>query len=228
MHRLSMAAIVAASMGMAGACAAQSQTGEDLDVTVEPGEGHHVYAYSFGGHGLSDLDRDGDGKVSREEFMAERAEDFDEFDENKDGYIEDEEFESFVERKVDRAMRRVKLRTEHKMAQLSERLNELGDRLQLRLGDLEHMKLDLGPAFSGFRFRFDGPDSAEMIKRLDKNGDGTLSREEFEARPKDPFDFLDKNGDGELSEEELENAPGHFMPRPFIYRFGEFDGDDDN
>jgi hypothetical protein len=58
-----------------------------------------------------------------------------------------------------------------------------------------------------------------MIKRLDKDGDGKLSKEEFAAGPmaerfKDEperldrvFGALDKDGDGKLSKEELAAAP---------------------
>lgn len=52
----------------------------------------------------------------------------------------------------------------------------------------------------------------EMFKKLDKNGDGSISKEEFLASPgakKDPakaeerFKKLDKNGDGKLSLDEF-------------------------
>jgi hypothetical protein len=48
-----------------------------------------------------------------------------------------------------------------------------------------------------------------FVRRLDKNGDGKVSRKEFDGPP-DQFDFLDRNHDGFLSEDE---APRH-PPRP--------------
>ena len=45
-----------------------------------------------------------------------------------------------------------------------------------------------------------------FVNRLDKNGDGKVSRDEFDG-PKDHFSHLDKNGDGYLSEDEAPSGP---------------------
>jgi hypothetical protein len=48
-----------------------------------------------------------------------------------------------------------------------------------------------------------------FIERLDKNGDGQVSRHEFDG-PKDRFGFHDQDGDGYLTEKELQiNPPPH-------------------
>lgn len=55
-------------------------------------------------------------------------------------------------------------------------------------------------------------DSRKLFKRLDKNGDAKLERDEFPAsRAKDAFVFLDQNGDGSVSPDEL--APIVEMPK---------------
>lgn len=57
------------------------------------------------------------------------------------------------------------------------------------------------------------PNPAEMIRRLDKDGDSRISREEAADIPADRFDRMDKDGDGSLTLTEL-NAPR--PPRPAV------------
>ncbi len=53
------------------------------------------------------------------------------------------------------------------------------------------------------------PDMKQVFKKKDKDGDGSLSKEEFVGKAKDAtkaeavFAKKDKNGDGKLSEEEF-------------------------
>lgn len=57
---------------------------------------------------------------------------------------------------------------------------------------------------------------SRFIERLDRNGDGKVSRSEFDG-PKDRFDYHDENRDGYLSEEEAPKGPpprGSRLPRP--------------
>ena len=50
------------------------------------------------------------------------------------------------------------------------------------------------------------PPSGGFVERLDKNGDGRVSKREFDG-PAHHFDRLDKNGDGFLSEDEAPKGP---------------------
>ncbi|MBC8373749.1 MAG: hypothetical protein H8E53_09170, partial [Planctomycetes bacterium] len=61
------------------------------------------------------------------------------------------------------------------------------------------------------RRRGDGRPS--FVKSLDKNGDGKVSKSEFDG-PAGHFNQLDKNGDGYLSEKEAPRLPppGHRDP----------------
>ena len=45
-----------------------------------------------------------------------------------------------------------------------------------------------------------------MLARLDANGDGVITREEFLSRPMRMFDRLDMNGDGRITREEMAKA----------------------
>ncbi|GHC57746.1 hypothetical protein [Ulvibacter litoralis] len=51
------------------------------------------------------------------------------------------------------------------------------------------------------------PSAEELLKQMDKDEDGLLSKEEIKGPLKDDFDKVDSNEDGFLSKEELEKAP---------------------
>lgn len=51
------------------------------------------------------------------------------------------------------------------------------------------------------------PTVEQLMKDLDEDEDGKLSKEEVKGRLKEDFDKIDANEDGFLSEEELEKAP---------------------
>lgn len=51
------------------------------------------------------------------------------------------------------------------------------------------------------------PTIAELIKKLDSNEDGKLSKSEVKRPLEKDFAKIDTNEDGYLSKEELENAP---------------------
>lgn len=51
---------------------------------------------------------------------------------------------------------------------------------------------------------------AELLKRLDKNGDGKLSKEEAPERLQQNWDRLDRNGDGFISADEIPQS----LPKP--------------
>ncbi|MCP4265075.1 MAG: hypothetical protein GY777_05790 [Candidatus Brocadiaceae bacterium] len=60
------------------------------------------------------------------------------------------------------------------------------------------------------------PGRNRFVERLDRDGDGKVSRSEFDG-PKDRFGFHDKNNDGYLSEDEAPKGPpprGGRPPRP--------------
>ena len=58
----------------------------------------------------------------------------------------------------------------------------------------------------GGRARFDRPAKPNLTARFDQNGDGTVSRQEWNDR----FSRLDKNNDGRLSRSEIEDL----LPSP--------------
>ena len=57
---------------------------------------------------------------------------------------------------------------------------------------------------------------AKMFARLDADGNGTVSKEEFEDRPMPMFDRMDDDGDGVVMIEEFEDGP---MMRKEVRRY---------
>jgi Ca2+-binding EF-hand superfamily protein len=95
-------------------------------------------------------DTNHDGVVSREEFLAARAAQFDRFDSNHDGYLDSADAAALPE--------------------------SMGRMFQL------------------------------MQRIADKDGDGRVSRDEFNAMPARGFDRMDANGDGVLEPDEMQRA----------------------
>lgn len=63
-------------------------------------------------------------------------------------------------------------------------------------------------AQSGKRVNVKKPRSFEhLIKDMDANDDGKLSKEELKSPLKDDFSMVDTNDDGFITEEELKKAP---------------------
>ncbi|MBK8175532.1 MAG: EF-hand domain-containing protein [Rhodospirillales bacterium] len=46
-----------------------------------------------------------------------------------------------------------------------------------------------------------------MLERFDTNGDGKITKEEFETQRNERFASMDKNGDGQISLDEFQSAP---------------------
>lgn len=63
-------------------------------------------------------------------------------------------------------------------------------------------------------------DSADGPGRLDADGDGQVTREEFAAPLNDAFARMDKDGDGRLSPEELASDRGSGDANVIVRRFG--------
>ncbi len=156
---------------------------------------------SGAGSALKKLDRNGDGKITRDELagpgrrptVAEPAatrpaattlpDRFKELDKNNDGKISKEE--------------------------APERLREFFDRVDTNgNGFLEPEELQ---RLAGPRPMAGNP--ADMLKELDKNGDGKLSKEELPERMREFFERLDADNSGFVELEELRRI-GQGRPNP--------------
>ena len=73
-------------------------------------------------------------------------------------------------------------------------------------GPKVQMKADLRSRRLGGQGNSQGPSGADFIRRLDKDGDGKVSRSEFDG-PANHFRQLDRSNDGYLSETEAPQGP---------------------
>ena len=175
---------------------------------------------------LDEADTDGDGQVSRQEYLADPGRDFDELDKNGDGFIDREERGGsalIIRRSVDwdNAIVAPMIRLEGTFdgrffEELDEQLADLDARIEKALKraersrqrmerefDLRDFELRI-PSFDhgsfAFRWRNDG-----LMEHWDKNEDGQITREEFSEKRDRLFDRLDDNEDGVLDEDELDD-----------------------
>lgn len=131
------------------------------------------------------LDGNGDGRISADEYLARRKAAFDRIDENKDGNIDkaefDKAFEGFRNRMRARMMR-------HREARRMR--GDRGHRMQRR-HHRGHARMMRGRG-------------AE--RRMDLNGDGKVTRVEFETLGQIRFLRLDRDNDGAISKDEARMA----------------------
>ncbi|OWK37836.1 hypothetical protein FRUB_06956 [Fimbriiglobus ruber] len=158
---------------------------------------------------IKDHDKNGDGKLSKDELPADMRDEFDKIDANKDGFLTADELTKHA------AM----------MSQQAPQLVEFvffaidsGEDEQVTLQDLQRTydtlrKMDKDNSgklsaeeFKAFRHQRKEERINNFIQRLDKNGDGKISRDEARGMWADNFSQLDKNGDGFIDRQELEAA----------------------
>jgi len=167
MNKLIIGAALAGTLACGIALAAQSS-----GPPARPDDSKRVAGW-LAHHG----DKNGDGAVSRDEFLAQAAARFAEMDANKDGKISADEAKAAIR------SHRGKFTGEHGGRH---RRGEYGEGAMPPPG---------GPG---------GP--ASILERLDVNKDGKISRAEFNAPNDRRFDLLDTNKDGVIDQSELAAA----------------------
>lgn len=118
-----------------------------------------------GGHFIENWDQDGDGAVSAAEIAEKRANVFASFDANEDGVLDAEEYALFDEARAN-------------------------DQAQMGGGHGKGKNGPEAPMERGFN---------------DTNGDGLVSAEEWAAASPMMFAQLDKNGDGTVTTDDFGN-----------------------
>ncbi len=158
---------------------------------------------------IKDFDKNGDGKLSKDEAPENLREHFAAIDANKDGQISRDELQQYADRMAQARPRAVEMLyvvvDEH--AEGAPTVQELQQAYDLlRRFDKNHNgKID-PQAVAAYRQqrckeRFD-----TIIKDLDKNHDGKISKSEARGLLADDFDQLDTNKDGFIDRQELEKA----------------------
>ncbi|MGD8326928.1 MAG: EF-hand domain-containing protein [Sphingomonadales bacterium] len=113
-------------------------------------------------HGMMKMDTDGDGAVSRDEFLAHHKSRFAKVDTDGDGVISDEE------KQAAREAHKAKMAEHH--AKMQERRKKHHEEMKARYDANKDGKLDASEREAMASDRF---------SKMDKNGDGVLSADEM-------------------------------------------------
>ena len=162
------------------------------------------------------MDKDGDGKISREEWTGP-SEAFDRMDRDKSGTIEKTEARGRGQRGGGRGGRgggrriltaeQIGERFQQMDANLDGKItedefrNERQGRFMMRMDKDEDGAISADEFKSGF-MEMQKRTMESMFRRFDRDGDGKVSADEFPGS-EDRFNQMDRNGDGFLSPEDL-------------------------
>lgn len=175
------------------------------------------------------LDANGDGKVTKDDFVARARERFAERDFNGDGVISRDDLPAFARAGDDRAGdidadddgdgdqaggradgdQRFEGRRGHRgWRKGSMKLDDAVERAERRFERLDSDKngqIDDADVAPRMKERTDFAQQM-MLRRFDKDRDGKVTRDEFLARPKQRFATLDLDGDGKITAADM--SPG--------------------
>jgi Ca2+-binding EF-hand superfamily protein len=169
---------------------------------------------------LKDADKNGDGKLSKEEAPGPLKEHFDKVDANKDGFADAGELRKAIQVVMRQAI----------LKNLGEQLKKADKNGDGKLS-LDEVPEQFRPAFDRIDTNSDGfVDKKEVgqalakigeavlttvqkFKEADKNGDGKLSKQEAPEPLKANFDKVDANQDGFVDGQEVMRALGEVIKR---------------
>jgi Ca2+-binding EF-hand superfamily protein len=157
---------------------------------------------------IKDHDKNGDGKLSKDELPKSAQDDFAQIDTNKDGSITKDELQqhaSLMARQrpqlvevifysIDFPEERV---TTKELQTAYDELRKLDKNMDGKIDDSE---------IKAFQEQRKKERIDSIFSALDKNNDGKISKDEARGLWADNFAQLDKNGDGALDRQEVEAA----------------------
>lgn len=183
------AATGAAAIVAAGALSAAAQTAPTGPQGTPAPDGHMMMMMMH--HHLAEMDKNHDGYITRDEFLARPAELFARFDTNGDGRLSREELAA--------------AHREHKACK------------QQGPGDAAARDVPCGAMGAMHGMGGHGEHMAMMrrhMDRLDTDHDGRISFAELEAPLRRHFEMMDKNKDGFIEKDEL--PAGHMAAEKHV------------
>ncbi len=161
-------------------------------------------------------DKDGDGKISREEYPAEARIKFEDADANKDGFLDLFELTAGIEKQMGRGDQEGRGEEGERLKRMFKEMDPDGDgrvtREEWKGPEAFFDRLDADKdgvitkdevRAAGERMGKEGGRMGQaLFKRADMDGDGRISRTEWTLRP-ELFDRLDANGDGFIDPQEI-------------------------
>jgi Ca2+-binding EF-hand superfamily protein len=158
---------------------------------------------------IKDHDKNGDGKLSKDELPPDLQEHFAQIDTNKDGFVTAQELQTYAERM--NKQRPYLIEVAYWVIDVNDPEMESTAELQKTYDLLRKMdtnkdgKLD-EKEVAAYRQERQKERADRIFKYMDKNGDGKISKDEARGLWADNFKELDTNGDGFLERSEVEKA----------------------
>ncbi|MGY6551553.1 MAG: hypothetical protein ACXIT4_06600 [Erythrobacter sp.] len=135
-----------------------------------------------------------DAPVSRDQMMAAANERFDRLDTNNDGVLDAGEIAAAQEKMQER---RAKMREAR-----AARSETAGDEARQGKRERRAERMGAGSGDAAGKWQGRGGQRTSWLARMDADGDGTITREEFLAPALKRFDRADADGDGVVTAEE--------------------------
>jgi len=165
---------------------------------------------------LKDHDKNGDGKLSKDELPAVAQKEFEHIDANKDGFITQDELQQHADRMARQRPQLVEVvfysidfsDEPVSVQELQTAYDQLRKLDKNNDGKIDESELKV------FREQRKKERIDSIFTALDRNGDGKISKDEARGLWADNFTQLDKNGDGFLDRQEVEAAASHRTGQP--------------
>jgi Ca2+-binding EF-hand superfamily protein len=201
-----------AILALASGCSAAAQpgpgepsVGADDEQTESMGTGLQAGGPHRGGM-FAEADKDNDGKVTLAEANAASAAKFAAADTNRDGFLDAAELAALKPQGHGKGPGQGAAKLDKDgdgkltKAEAPPRMQQRFDELDVNKdGVLDQQELQAARASHG-------GGGGGMIARLDKNGDGKVTKDEAPAPMQQHFDALDANKDGAIDQQELQAA----------------------
>jgi len=157
---------------------------------------------------VKDHDKNGDGKLSKDELPQQAQQEFTQIDTNKDGALTAEELQQHADRMARQRPQLVEIlwyavdipeepATTHELQTAYDQLRKLDKNGDGKIDENEVKQ---------FREERKKQRMEHIFQALDKNKDGKISKDEARGLWADNFDQLDKNKDGVLDQQEVDAA----------------------